>query len=731
MWNNNMFKSDKSKRVKTPVVFQMEGTECGAASLSIILGYYKKYLPLERLRADCGVSRDGSKAEKILQAARIHGLKADAYEAEADDLRNVSYPFIAFWQGRHFLVVEGIIKDKVYLNDPATGPRKVAFKDFERYFSGVVLIFKKTKKFVKEGKPPRIGWQLMSRLKGQQRSLLFLLLAGVGVTLFNIAFPVFSKIFVDYYVVLNETRIVIPLLYAMLATLVFRFSLGVIQDYYLIKLENTLAVLHSSKMFFHVLKLPIQFFLLRYTGDITYRINSTDRIATVISSIFIQSLLDAAVVMLFFVLLFYFDPLIAVVTLFFSLINILILFYIGRIRQAQSELLANDIGLYNCYVYIGIKIIESLRASGREMDFFNSLSGTLTKVSNSMQSLNARGFLLNQVPFFLNAVIIATVIAIGSYKVLDGQITLGTLIGIQSIIASIMLPLNKLVQVANITQEMHGTISRVDDVLNYKSIPGFLSFDIDKDKANLADGKRLNGHIKVSNLYFGYNKTEQPVLKGINFEIKPGERVAFVGKTGSGKSTLSKLIAGLYEPWQGEIFFDNVPIKSTNRILFSNSVSVVDQNIFIFEGSIKDNITMWDDTIQFPQIIEGAKDACIDDDISAKKGGYDSILPEKGSNLSGGQRQRLEIARALANNPRVLILDESTSAMDPNTEFLIDNNIKKRGCTCIVISHRMSTVRYSDKIFVLDNGEIVESGTHDDLITLRGKYYDLMHSGGE
>ncbi|MGM0379454.1 MAG: NHLP family bacteriocin export ABC transporter peptidase/permease/ATPase subunit [Bacillota bacterium] len=711
-------------RKEVPTILQMEAVECGAASLAMILAYYGKYVPLEKLRISCGVSRDGSKASNIVKAARKYGLKSKGYRKSPKALKTMEFPMIIHWNFNHFVVLEGFKKGIVYLNDPGSGPKTVTQEEFDQAFTGIVLTFEKTEKFEKSGEKPNVIKALSRRLTGVKSSLIFLILVGIAMVIPGLVIPIFSKIFVDDILLSNRSNWLIPLLWGMGLTAILRGILTWMREYYLLKLETKIAIKTSSNFLWHILRLPIEFFSQRFSGDISSRMQSNDKVATLLSGELATTVLNFIIIIFYFIMMLNYNILLSVVGLVVAIINVLYLKYISKKRKDLNSKLLQDSGKLKGTSISGLRIIETLKATGSESDFFSKWSGYQAKALNGQQKMSATTQYLFAIPTFLSVATNVIVLILGGFEILEGNMTIGMLVAFQSLMSSFMEPVNELVGLGSQLQEIEGDMNRLDDVLKY---PIDEETKKREEKLDFEETyKKLEGYVELKNLNFGYSPLDPPLIDNFNLKLKPGYRVALVGGSGSGKSTVAKIIAGLYKPWSGTVLFDGRERMELPRMTINNSLSVVDQEISMFKGTIKENITLWDDTISEMDIIRATKDANIHGDITERSAGYEYMLDENGSNFSGGQRQRLEIARALVTNPSILVLDEATSALDPKTEKIIDENIRKRGCTAIIVAHRLSTIRDCDEIIVLDKGKIIERGTHEELKEKAGHYYNLI-----
>lgn len=727
----------RRKRIKTPTVLQMEAVECGAAALASVLAYFGRWVPLEELRAECGVSRDGSKASNVLKAARRYGLIAKGFRKEIEELGELPLPMIVFWNFNHFVVLEGFKGGYYYINDPAKGPTRVTQEDFDQAYTGVVLSFEKGEDFVKGGQKPNVFKALHGRLGRVKKALVYVFLASLFLVVPGLLVPSFSKIFVDNILVKQMHGWMQPLLLAILLTAVVRYLLAWLQQHYLLRAEAKMALTSSARFFQHVFRLPMDFFAQRFGGEIGNRVQLNDSVAKMLSGDLATAFLNLVMIIFYAGVLFVYDAWLTLIGILIAVVNLVALRAVSRKRTDMNKRMMQEQGKLMGTTMSGLQMIETLKASGAESDFFSKWSGYQAKVLNSQQKLGLTTSLLNVVPPLLMALNTAIILTVGGFRVMDGHLTMGMLVAFQTLMMSFLKPVNEMVNLGSQLQTVSGDMARLDDVFNYPQDRDFhgpsrqgqkSSEEHDASPAWLHDKHKLSGEIQLVNICFGYSRLEPPLIKNFSLHLKPGQRVALVGGSGSGKSTIARVVSGLYPAWEGQILFDQVPREYIPRRLLTNSLAMVDQDIFLFEGTIRENLTMWDNSIPDKRVIRAGKDAHIHEEIAARPGGYDSKLAEGGGNFSGGQRQRIEIARALAVEPSILLLDEATSALDPNTEKIIDDNLRRRGCTCIIVAHRLSTIRDCDEIIVLDQGKVVQRGAHDRLIKEEGHYRQLIEA---
>lgn len=714
----------KKRRVRVPTVLQMEAVECGAAALAMVLAYFGRFVPLEELRVACGVSRDGSKASNMLKGARGYGLVARGFRREPAALPDLPLPLVVHWNFNHFLVLEGFRRGHVFLNDPASGPRIVSPEEFDQAFTGVVLTFEPGPDFTRGGIRRRLSAALRPRLARSYPALGYVVVAGLLLVVPGLVVPTFSRLFVDDVLVRRAAELAKPLFLAMGVTVAATGALTWLQRRYLLRLETKFAVTTSSRFLWHVMHLPMQFFTQRFAGDIGSRVAINDRIAYLLSGELAASFISACMAVFYAALMWQYDLVLTTLAVATAALNVLALKYFSAKRVHLNQQLLHDQARMLGTAMGGLQSIETVKAMGNESDLFARWSGYQAKAVGTEQRLRVQTELLSAVPRLLMPASVALILGFGGLRVMDGAVSMGMLVAFQALMLGFITPVNRMVDLGSTLQEVKGDIARLDDVLSASSDVRPASEVIETPGTSA----KLSGYLELRDVSFGYSPLDPPLIDNFNLTLRPGCRVALVGGSGSGKTTIARLVCGLYRPWSGDVLFDGRPRDAVSRRLMTSSFAVVDQEVFLFEGSVHDNLTLWDTTIEETDVVRAATDACMHDEISARPGHYHSAVEEGGRNFSGGQRQRLEIARALVTNPVMLVLDEATSALDPITEALIDDNLRRRGCTCLIVAHRLSTIRDCDEIIVLDRGRIVQRGAHDELEDLPGAYNRLIAS---
>ncbi|MFR2457997.1 MAG: NHLP family bacteriocin export ABC transporter peptidase/permease/ATPase subunit [Christensenellales bacterium] len=707
---------------KVPVIMQMEALECGAASLAMVLAYYGKWIPLEQVRYDCGVSRDGSNARNVLRAARSYGLTAKGYRYEPAELKTKGkFPCIIHWNFNHFVVLNGFKGNKAVLNDPARGTYTVPMKTFDESFTGICLMFEPGEEFVPGGKPQSVFGFAKKRLKGAGAAIAFVTMTTIISSLMGIISPAFSRIFLDRLLTGQNPDWVVPFVIALAGMSVIQLIVAWIQSVYSLKINGKLSMVGNSTFMWQVLRMPMDFFSQRMAGDIQGRQSSNASIASSLVETFAPLLLNAGMMIFYLVVMIRYSLMLTLIGLASVLINFGLSTIISKKRINITRVQMRDSGKLAGATVAGIEMIETIKASGAEDGYFEKWAGYQASVNTQQVKFQKLNEVLGLLPSLVSSLCSTAVLMLGVYLAMQGEFTVGMIMAFQGFLSSFTAPAESIISAGQTIQEMRTEMERVEDVMKY---PVDVQNDAPVDEN--AEYDKLSGCIEMKNVTFGYSRLAEPLITDFNLSLKTGSRVAFVGASGCGKSTLSKLISGLYKPWSGEILFDGKRIDEIDRSVFTGSLAVVDQDIILFEDTIANNIKMWDTSIEDFEMIMAARDAQLHEDIMQREGGYQYKLTEGGKDFSGGQRQRMEIARVLAQDPTIIILDEATSALDAKTEYDVVNSIKNRGITCIVVAHRLSTIRDCDEIVVLDGGRVVERGTHEELMRLGGAYTQLV-----
>ena len=711
---------------KVPVVMQMEALECGAASLTMILAYYGKWIPLEQVRADCGVSRDGSNAKNVLKAARSYGLVAKGYRYEPEDLKaNGKFPCIIHWNFNHFLVLDGFKGNKAVLNDPAKGCYTVPMETFDKSFTGICLMFEPSETFEPSGKPKSMFEFAKTKMKGAGVAVAFTIITTVIASLIGIIQPAFSRIFIDRLLTGQNPDWFIPFIWALAALSGIEIIISFIQAIFAARINAKIAAVGSTTFMWKVLRMPMEFFSQRMAGDIQQRKGSNASIASSLVNTFAPLVIEACMMVFYLVVMIRYSVLLTLIGIASIFINMFVSRYISKKRVNITRVSMRDAGKLAGATVAGIEMIETIKASGAENGFFEKWAGYQASVNTQKVKFAKLNQYLGLIPQLVSSLTNTAVLIVGVYLTIEGQFTIGMVMAFQGFLGSFLAPAQTLISAGQTLQEMRAEMERIEDVMQYPTDVVCLNDTVLDENAEY---DKLSGKVEMKNVTFGYSRLAEPLIRDFNLTLKQGSRVAFVGTSGCGKSTISKLISGLYQPWSGEILFDGKPITQIDRSVFTGSLAVVDQDIILFEDTIANNIKMWDSSIEDFEMIMAARDAQLHEDIMQRDGGYNYKITEGGKDFSGGQRQRMEIARVLAQDPTIIILDEATSALDAKTEYEVVKSIKDRGITCIVVAHRLSTIRDCDEIIVMDHGNVVERGTHDELYALGGFYTKLVSS---
>ena len=720
----------KDRRVRTPILLQLTQTECGAACLGIILAFFGRWVSIEELRETCSVGRDGCTAADIFRAARHYGLKPRGWRSGLRRLHRLQLPMILFWEFHHFVVLEGFKKGRYLINDPANGHRAVSAEEFDRSFGGPTLTFEKGPDFSQGGIRPGILQRIVPWLADVKAPLAFALGCGLVLALPALALPFLVGVFVDFVLVGRKPSWGVALIAALGAAAALLYLLTWLRERCLRRLAVRLSVDHAERFMSRLLRLPMRFFSQRLAGDLTSRVQLLDSVSNVAARQFVGILIELVTSLAFLGLMLAYDPLLAILVVGLGVLSGVAMRLLVRLRVDENRRLRREQGMLFGIGTAGIGKIDALQAGAGEDDFYSRWTGYQARELLARQRFVELGNVNAALPGLFAMLGNAVVLGVGGWQVMAGNLTIGMLTTFYMAAMNFLQPIGRFIQFADIFQILEADLQRLDDVFDAPEEPGLTTDAPPQRVATFAGRLRLKGRVELRNVTFGYQANHEPVLKDFSLVVEPGQRVAVVGPSGSGKSTLSALVAGVQTPWTGEVLIDGHPRADITRDLLTDSVSLVDQHIFLFSGTVRDNLTMWIPEVPDQALTAAARDAMIHEEIAARPLGYDAPVEEAGRNFSGGQRQRLEIARALVNDPSVLVLDEATSSLDAITELRIDDALRRRGCTCLIVAHRLSTIRDCDLIVVLDGGREVQRGTHEELMRDEAGMYRQLVSAG-
>ena len=709
------------KYVKVPIVMQLETLECGAACLSMILAYHGKWLPLESVRMDCGVSRDGSNAKNIVKAAQNYGLKAKAYKFEPEDLKKKnSFPCIIHWNFNHFVVLCGFKGNNAVINDPARGKVIVSESELDEAFTGVCLCFEPDADFEKGGKPRNVFSYAVRKMSKSKASAMLIIISSAIISILGIINLAMSRTFIDTFLAGNNKTLLMPFVIFLAVLGFLQIIVFGIKEVSLHRIDGRFAAIGTCEFMWKILHMPIGFFSQRTSGDIQLRMKSNAEIAKNIVITIAPLALDALMMVLYLAIMLKYSVILTLVGIISVFLNLLLCGYVSEKRTNIMRVMLRDKSRLATSTISGIEMIETIRVTGGENGFFERWSGDQAKVNTEENNYVRIDYKIGILPELIYSLTEIIVFITGILFVIKGDFTPGLLLAFQGFLSAFMKPSKKILLAVSLLQELRCDIERVEDVMEYKQ-DGIYKDEVKTDKYN-----KLSGNIELKNVTYGHSNLEKPFINDFSMTVKPGQKIAIVGMSGCGKSTIAKLISGLFEPWEGEILFDGQKISEIDRAIFTGSVAVVDQDIILFEDTIANNIKLWDESIEDFEMIMAARDAQIHNDIMNRLGGYNYRICENAKDFSGGQKQCMEIARVLAQDPTIIILDEATSALDAKTEHDVVKAISDRGVTCVVIAHRLSTIRDCDMIIVMENGCIKEQGTHDELYAKGGLYSALI-----
>lgn len=709
---------------KVPMIMQMEALECGAACLCMVLAYYGRYESLSKIRKESGVSRDGSNLDAIVSLAETYGLEAHSYSMDSEDVKDeATSPSILFWDNNHFVVYDGYKNGKYKINNPAEGIVELSEEEFESSYSGICTTFAPTKKFVPGGVKDSIIDFLKENLSGAFPMVALVIITTLIITLVGILEPVFPRFFIDYLITGDVSKSWHKIFFTGFIIIgLIKIMVLWIRNSYLDKMEGKLAIYSSTKFLWHILSLPMDFFNQRYPGDIINRSFSNESIASTVIMNYAPLILDFCAMIFYFFMIVIYSPILTAIGIISVILNLLLTFFISnRTSNLLRVQMKNDAEFSNAGIN-GIQMIETIKSSGAETGFFQKWAGLYANLNNSDVMLEKVNSIFGQIPSFLTLITDGLILCLGVWFVIKGDWSIGMVSAFIAYLSNFTSPSTKLINSIQSYKELTTSVERIKDVMEYDK-------DIEKKIETISNikYKKLTGKIEIKNITFGYNRYKDPLIKDFTLDINAGDSIAFVGASGSGKSTIARLLTRLNTQWSGKILFDGKKVEDIDKNILVSSIASVDQHISMFPDTIYNNLTMWDKSISEEAVVNASKDAEIYDDIMNCDKGFETMMTEDGKNFSGGQRQRIEIARALAMTPSILIMDEATSSLDAETEKRIIDRIRKKKLTTIMISHRLSTVRDCDLIIVLKNGEELDRGTHKELMK-RCSYYAEMIS---
>lgn len=708
-----------SGRVKATTVLQYEAAECGAAALATILRYYGRIVPLPELRKVCGVNRDGSNAQRVLQAARQYGLEPKAYRCSGEQLAIKGvFPCMVFWGFNHFLVLEGFDKDHAFLSDPAQGRVRILMEEFLDQFTGVVLEFTPGPDFKRGGSDPSPLWILPGLLIPYRNQLLRLLVVASSLLVPNLLVAGLTSSFISDF--LQEERLYfgIPIVWLLAISCVLWLVLMVVQFVVLRRLELLLSKKLTADLFEKLFSVPWAFFQVRMAGELSSRMllgMQTTQVVVAQLLRFLVSTWAALLLMLVTTLLSFW--LTALVALVLGL-NLLLNWWLTAYRYDANRKLAIEQGKAQGRALQGINTIETLKASGLEFDFLSQWQGNFGSVVEQNQLLGAQLAWSTISASTATLLLQGLVITVGGLLIIQGQISLGLLVSFQFLQAQLVAPISTLPQLSATLQRLIGDLGRLMDLTTTADDPHVRSFEAARadDDQLLESAQRLDGRITLDRITYGFNAVDPPFIPALDLDVPAGSRLALVGASGSGKTTLIRMLAGLLDPLEGQILFDGKSWEQLNDQLVRASIAYVPQQVFVFNATIRDNITLWNPDYTDEQLASAAADAQLLDMVTAHPEAFQRELRDNGSDLSGGERQRLEICRALIRCPSILLLDEATSSLDNLSQRRVLDAVKGRGITVVSVAHRLDAALDSDQILVMDHGQVIERGHPDDLL---------------
>lgn len=705
------------RRKQTPLYIQMESAECGAACLKIIMAYYGKYVPIEDLRTACGVSRDGCTAYGVATACDSYGLDCDGYSLTLDELKEQPLPCVVYWGFNHFIVLEKIKGKKYYINDPSVGHITVGEADFKRLYTGVILQIKPNASFKKGGEKPGFMPSLMRRIRPVIPVMFVLLLMQFGLVFLSLVMTLLARIFVDHIItgqfpfwrwwflgIASGSALLISLL-------------TYLNSIVLVKTQIKLSTLFSSGFFKHLFELPVSFYEQRYSSEIAYRSTLNQQAAGFMTGHLFEAIIQVITIVIYGAALFFFSVPIAIATILCGGLNLITVFIIHRRRLSIFSRYRQDVGKAASFSISALEGFETWKCLGIENRLFSWLAALYTKSINVLHELQNTDQVLGNVSYIAQIIANAILFVMGGWALLEGGMTPGQFVALLLLVSLFMKPTARLVEINRNFELFQVDLARLDDVVDHPVDPKF-TYALPEHE------KPFEGHIEFKDVVYRYNVNHPPIINGISLSIAPGKRVALVGATGSGKTTMAKLLAGFISPESGSVKVDGIDLKDVSPNYLSTHMSFVFDTPFIYEDTVRRNITLYDSAYKDADIRLALDDACLSERFNEWALG--ERLEEEGKNISGGEKQRLELARALLRNPSFLVLDEATSSVDIATEKEIFDHIQKRNCGMMILTHRLSAISMCDEVYVLQKGQIVQKGTPQELANTEGPFKQML-----
>ena len=720
---------EKNKR-KIPPITQNDEAESGAAALCMILASYGRYVDLSEMRKACHVSRDGCRIDNLIAAAESYGMKADAVRCEAS-LEGIKLPVIALWKQDHWLVVEERTEKGIRLVDPAYGKRRVSEEEFAECFSFQVISLEPTSDFVKGGKPYKLTDSIREMMQGSRSVFLYLTLLCFLLNMVGLMLPGMTRLFVDFYLPSLSTVKVGRYFLVFLMLLALQAFLLYLKKRIDLKFQRLQSAVMTRDVIRKILSLPLRYFQTRSHSTIISQMTGIDAMADFVSARLVPVTFGLVFSVLYIILLFYFNVKVASWTVGVIMATIVFLMTLVAMSQAAAVRTAQDQAAFYGAVTQNTRLFDTVKSVALEDSAFAETMSRFSAWQHDKQAANSTLAIVQAVPVTLPLIIQTLVMGIGGREVIRGTMSIGEVLACQSIAMSIFAPIVTFVQEFAVLQFQKGPMKGLHDMLAEESDPRLVQLGEGRRMEPHAETPALKGDVELKDISFGYDESAPPILEHISVRVPAGHSVAFAGASGSGKSTVMKLLLGLYHPWEGEILLDGMAMDTLDRTAVAVGMAVVSQSPFVFSGTVRDNITLFDRSISMEAVTQAAREACVFEAIEAHPGGFNAPIGPSEKTFSGGEIQRIMIARALVRNPSVLLMDEATSALDTVVEEQIMENIRARGITTLIVAHRLSTIRDSDEIIVLQKGRIAERGTHEELLKTESGIYRELISAGE